>query len=243
MRVRALSAASVLCLTVATCSATDYAGRGARFRSPQGKFDYAFERPLPNIPRTTARPAPTGELQHIRYQINFYRPSQDTVLATAEFFDVFGSSEAPKARSAQELSGELQWTPQEDAVILPHESRPPSQPRALLSLNSDFAWQGKPFPLEDQPLLWTDRYTAIGEIRDRCSPKVARLDLRTALVQPIAEAPAPAGYRIVTLSPERILMKKEATACATPAEARAIEQDCLTFWVHFGSRELGPCPS
>src|SRR5277367_5888606 len=111
-----------LLVTVCCCLISmSYAeGQPARFPSPKGRFEVAFESPLPYVYLDPDKAAPTQGLKSVSYQIAFYPPGRTTNVAITDYFDIYTSSPTP----VQEIVKSILWSPEEDIAILPAEKWP-----------------------------------------------------------------------------------------------------------------------
>jgi len=217
-----------------------------RIPSPQGKFEIAFEPAADYVALDPDKPSPVQGLKNVSYQIAFYPPGRRTAIATSHFYDIYTSSPT----SPQELAKAILWSPQEDIAILPGEQWPKKSDskaatngiRKAISLNTDIPWQTTPLPLDDNSLVWIDRFTVAGNWTDGCRLTVAEFDGRTGKTAAITEAPLPFGYKIISSSGTRVLMKKVPGPCATPEQAGKLVSECLSLDLKFMRREIAPCP-
>src|SRR5690242_3630913 len=90
-----------------------------RYPSPSGKIEITFEPPLPIESADPDIPQASSQIRRIRYQFAAYPRGSGTAIATAEYYDVFGTSGTSKPSTGAELIKALAWSPHERFVILP----------------------------------------------------------------------------------------------------------------------------
>lgn len=219
----------------------DYAAKSIRFLSPRGSFEVAFEPPLDQVRRDPDQPVGGPASKFIRYQIAFYKPGGDAVLAASDFYDIYDSVPTPPAALAKAII----WSPEEDFAILPKENWPAgssNKGRKLVSLNTSFVWEYETLMLDGQSLVWMDRYRVAGDLKENCLLSVAQFDAQTGKTTPLAQDGTAYGYEVVGKSGNNIVMKKVLSSCATPDDARNFRPECITLDLDFMRQEIAPCP-
>jgi hypothetical protein len=242
----------VALITSGTCRA-DSPTTG-RFRSPQGKFELAFENPNTLVNPDPDKPPVTPGVKTVRYCLSFYKPGSTTDIATTDFYDVRPSTSSTPPVPVADYVKQMLWSPEEDFVVLPKEQWPNAQVaaaasppgmavRKAVSLNPDSPWMTSPFPLDEKPLIWPSATLVVGNLREDCHVSVEEFDARTGILVAVSQADLPAGYVIVSGDKNQILMKKILGPCATPEDARTFIPECTYFDLQFDRRHIGACPS
>ena len=219
----------------------DYAGKSGRFPSPHGGFEVAFEPPPTQVHLDPDQPQQGPGSKSIRYQVAFYEPGRDAVVAATDFYDIYDSDPTPLPTLAKAIL----WSPEEDFVILPKENWPSGSPKKgqkLLSLNKAFVWEYETLSLDDASLVWVDRYRVAGNLKNDCILSVAEFDAQTGKTLPVMEGETAYGYEVVGGSGKTLLMKKVLSSCATPEDTRNFKPECVTLDLDFLRREIAPCP-
>jgi hypothetical protein len=226
----------------------------ARFRSPQGKFELAFEAPNSVVNPDPDKSSGTPGLKTIRYRLSFYTLGSATDIATTDFYDVQPSSSNEKPTPAADLVKQMIWSPSEDFVVLPKETWPNPQAaaaaippgtvgRKAVSLNPDSPWVTSPFPFDETPLIWPNGTSVVGNLREGCTVSVSEFDAHTGKFNPVNQAALPAGYMLVSGDKNQILMKKVLGPCATQDDSKAFIPECTYYDLQFDRRHIGPCPN
>jgi len=166
-------------------------GEPSRFRSPQGRFDVAFETPTLSLSMDPEAPADAGRLRFARYRVTFYPAGRTADVAATDFFDVYGQAAGARPTPLEDLFKQILWSPQEDFAILGPEKWPAGQGtsgRKAVSLNPSTPWQTAPFALNDSSLVWVDALKVAGNLQQHCRWAVLEFDGASGKFSPIAEA-------------------------------------------------------
>lgn len=231
----------------------------SRYGSPSGKLEVAFEKPLPAHPADPDAASPALRARYIHYQIAVYRTGSKTATATAEYYDVYGTSDSPKPSSIPDLIKQMYWSPEEDFLILPLERWPEGSPgivhqtsggpvnvgpheRQIVNVSAALTWLVQPFPLNTDPLIWRDRYHVAGLKPDACAPNIYEFNGRNAKMTPVMPAVSPEGYVIEKVDAKRLLLRKTLGACATKSDQQRFRSECLQVDFSFGRKAIVKCP-
>lgn len=175
------------------------------FLSPSGKYKIIFTE-LEH--RKFSMPArDIDEKNHVVYRIDFLDKSSNVLLVSTGYADVYGETDTSKPTDQKLLFQGLEWSPNEDFVILPNEawaSAPGTAVRTAMALNPKLPWKKAEFAFDK--FIWTDDLRGIGDRHDDCEYEVSKFDGRFGKTIPIKKAASPIGYELISVQKNKALI-------------------------------------
>ena len=219
------------------------AGNGAPscFTSPGGKFMVCFTE-LEHKKFDPEQSQSIDDISHVKYKIDFRRAGETTILATAEYADVYGWTSPAHPAELKNIFNWFVWSPKEDFVILPAEGwaiAPGTSDRKALSLNPTLSWRTADFHMDN--LIWADALRVVGGVMDDCNFGDNLFDGRTGKTTPL-KAPRPlTGYVIKSSDGRQVHIEKMLDNCSSDADRRTFSRECHLLNLDTMRTEVVPC--
>lgn len=239
-----ISSVMVLLAIAILAAAPTASGKEAarRFVSPKGIHEAAFTELEQKKYTMDDLTKDFDNVSNILYRIDFFKRQGDAPVASTNYHDVYGWEEGAAPASLEALFKMLEWSPEEDMVIIPDEgwaSAPGTAARKAVSLNPKLEWKEAAFAFDG--FFWTDGLSGIGDRHDDCDYSVERFDGKTGKTVPVQPSESPAGYELVSVRAGLLTIRKVMDNCA-PLEKLNAPPDCRILDLNTRKETPLPCP-